>query len=94
MLNSYLVADWHHDTKTATPSTAAAGTNVRKIQISNFNTFGGEDFYLYIDVLDTPYFYINGGKQVVYIGRERKGGISGSERWGDNIWFGKFDPAN
>jgi hypothetical protein len=66
--------------------------------ISDFKTFGGEDFYLYIDLeddgkgKDLPYFSINGGKQIVYCARERKGGFSGNERWGNNIWFGKFDP--
>jgi len=67
--------------------------------ITDFKTFGGEDFYLYIDLeddgkgKDLPYFSINGGKQVVYVARKRKGGISGSERWGTEIWFGKFDPS-
>lgn len=67
--------------------------------ISDFTTFGGEDFYLYIDLeddgkgKDLPYFSINGGKQVVYVARQRKGGFSGSERWGNNLWFGKFDPT-
>jgi hypothetical protein len=66
--------------------------------ISDFKTFGGKDFYLYIDLeddgkgKDLPYFSINGGKQIVYCARERKGGLSGNERWGNNIWFGKFDP--
>lgn len=66
--------------------------------ISDFNTFGGEDFYLYLDLedngkgKDTPFFSINGGKQIVYVGRQRKGGISGNDRWGNSIWFGKFDP--
>lgn len=66
--------------------------------ISDFNTFGGDDFYLYIDLgeekgKDLPYFSINGGKQIVYCARKRKGGIKGNERWGDEMWFGKFDPA-
>lgn len=66
--------------------------------ISDFNTFGGEDFYLYIDLeddgkgKDLPYFSINGGKQIVYCARKRKGGIKGNERWGNELWFGKFDP--
>ena len=67
--------------------------------ISDFTTFGGKDYYLYIDLedngkgKDSPYFSINGGKQVVYVARQRKGGISGSERWGNSLWFGKFDPT-
>lgn len=67
--------------------------------ISDFNTFGGEDFYLYIDLeddgkgKDLPYFSINGGKQIVYCARKRKGGLKGNERWGDEVWFGKFDPS-
>lgn len=67
--------------------------------ISDFKTFGGEDFYLYLDLedngkgKDSPYFSINGGKKVVYVARKRKGGISGTERWGNSLWFGKFDPA-
>lgn len=71
---------------------ASAGT------ISDFKTFGGENFYLYIDLeddgkgKDLPYFSINGGKQIVYCARKRKGG-GGTERWGDEIWFGKFDPT-
>ncbi|MDF1671945.1 MAG: hypothetical protein P1U41_00435 [Vicingaceae bacterium] len=68
--------------------------------VSDFSTFGGEDFYLYIDLeddgkgKDLPYFSINGGKQIVYCARKRKGGLKGSERWGNEIWFGKFDPLN
>ncbi|PJC62349.1 MAG: hypothetical protein CO022_04970, partial [Flavobacteriales bacterium CG_4_9_14_0_2_um_filter_32_27] len=67
--------------------------------ISDFTTFGGKDYFLYIDLedngkgKDAPYFSINGGKQVVYVARQRKGGISGSERWGNSLWFGKFDPT-
>lgn len=67
--------------------------------ISDFTTFGGKDYFLYIDLedngkgKDSPYFSINGGKQVVYVARQRKGGISGSERWGNSLWFGKFDPT-
>lgn len=65
--------------------------------ISDFNTFGGEDFYLYIDLgeakgKDIPYFSINDGKQIVYCARKRKGGMKGNERWGNELWFGKFDP--
>ncbi len=72
---------------------AGAGT------ISDFNAFGGEDFYLYIDLQadgkgkSLPYFSINGGKQIVYCARKRKGGLKGNERWGNEIWFGKFDPT-
>jgi len=67
--------------------------------ISDFTTFGGKDYYLYIDLedngkgKDSPYFSINGGKQLVYVARQRKGGMSGSERWGNSLWFGKFDPT-
>ncbi|MCB9174648.1 MAG: hypothetical protein H6589_08575 [Flavobacteriales bacterium] len=66
--------------------------------ISDFKTFGGKDYYLYLDLedngkgKDSPYITINGGKQVVYIARQRKGGMSGNERWGNSLWFGKFDP--
>jgi len=67
--------------------------NIADGSISDFKTFGGENFFLYVDVLDTPYFTINGGKQLVYIGRERKGGLKGNERWGTAMWFGKFDPT-
>ncbi len=67
--------------------------------ISDFKTFGGKDYYLYLDLedngkgKDSPYITINGGKQVVYIARQRKGGMSGNERWGNSLWFGKFDPS-
>lgn len=66
--------------------------------ISDFNNFGGEDFYLYMDLgndkgKDIPFFTINGGKQLIYLARQRKGGIKGNERWGNSIWLGKFDPA-
>ncbi len=67
--------------------------------ITDFTTFGGKDYYLYLDLedngkgKDSPYFSINGGKQLVYVARQRKGGISGSERWGNSLWFGKFDPT-
>jgi hypothetical protein len=40
------------------------------------------------------HIFINGGKQIVYIARQRKGGIRGNERWGSGIWLGKFDPQN
>ncbi|MDG1477090.1 MAG: hypothetical protein P8Q14_08090 [Vicingaceae bacterium] len=72
--------------------------NVKSGMVSNFNNFGGDDFYLYIDLeddgkgKDLPYFSINGGKQIVYCARKRKGGIKGNERWGNQLWFGKFDP--
>ena len=67
--------------------------------ISDINTFGGEDFYLYTDLgddrgKDVPWFTINDGKQIIYVARSRKGGIKGNERWGNQIWFGKFDPNN
>lgn len=66
--------------------------------ISDFKLFGGEDFYLYMDLENEkgnkePYFLINGGKEYVYLARERKGGFTGTERWGNSIWFGKFDPT-
>ena len=64
--------------------------------ISDFKTYGGEDFYLYMDLENDkgnkePCFYINGGKVAIYIARQRKGGFTGTERWGNSIWFGKFD---
>lgn len=67
--------------------------------ISDFTTFGGKEYYLYVDLedngkgKDSPYFSINGGKQLVYVARQRKGGIKGNERWGNSLWFGKFDPT-
>ncbi|MCB0402920.1 MAG: hypothetical protein KDD41_12605 [Flavobacteriales bacterium] len=73
--------------------------NASEGTISDFNVFGGDDFYLYIDLeddgkgKDLPYFSINNGNQIVYVARKRKGGIKGNERWGNEVWFGKFDPA-
>jgi len=66
--------------------------------VSDFNNYGGDDYFLYIDLQesrgkDVPYIFINGGKQIIYIARQRKGGFSGSERWGSGLWLGKFDPA-
>ena len=67
--------------------------------ISDFKDFGGKHFYLYLDLedngrgKDSPYFSINGGKQLVYVARERKGGMSKNDRWGKTLWFGKFDPS-
>lgn len=67
--------------------------------VSDFNNYGGEDYYLYIDLQedkgkDVPYIFINGGKEIVYVARQRKGGIRGDERWGSGLWLGKFNPAN
>jgi len=68
-------------------------------QIDDFKEFGSKDFYLYIDLedggkgKDTPYFKINGGTQIVYVARQRKGG-GGTDRWGTKLWFGKIDPNN
>lgn len=68
-------------------------------EISDFKTFGGEEYYLYVDLednnkgKDSPWISINNGKQLVYIARQRKGGIKGNERWGNSLWFGKFDPT-
>jgi hypothetical protein len=73
--------------------------NIGSGEISEFKTFGGEDFYLYIDLednnkgKDSPWLTINNGKELVYIARQRKGGMKGNDRWGNSIWFGKFDPA-
>jgi len=66
--------------------------------VSDFNNYGGDNYYLYIDLQedkakDVPYILIDGGKEIVYVARQRKGGISGSERWGSGLWLGKFDPA-
>ncbi|HMP98152.1 MAG TPA: hypothetical protein PKC24_00135 [Cyclobacteriaceae bacterium] len=68
-------------------------------KIDDFSDFGGKNFYLYIDLedggkgKDFPYFRINGGKQIVYVARERKG-AGGTDRWGSTLWFGKLDPNN
>jgi len=67
--------------------------------ITDFTTFGGKNYFLYLDLEDngkgknSPHFSINSGKQTVYVARQRKGGFSGSERWGNSLWFGKFDPT-
>lgn len=67
--------------------------------ISDFTEFGGKNFYLYLDLedngkgKDAPYFSINNGKQIVYVARERKGDFSKNDRWGNKLWFGKFDPT-
>jgi hypothetical protein len=77
--------------KTGTIDIATGGVN-------DFKNYGGNDYYLYIDLQqskgkDVPYIFINGGKQIVYIARERKGGIRSNERWGSGLWMGKFDPS-
>lgn len=66
--------------------------------ISDFKLYGGEDFYLYMDFESNKgnkdgYFEINGGKQFIFLARQRKGGFTGTERWGSSVWFGKFDPT-
>ncbi|NOY48643.1 MAG: hypothetical protein GXO84_10725 [Chlorobi bacterium] len=93
----------YKETTTTCITTPLYQAKLAKIDISagklyDVNTFGGDDFYLYTDVSggtdgnDLPYFKINGGKQIVYVARQRKGGIKGNERWSSKIWFGKFDP--
>ena len=67
-------------------------------QVSDFINYGGDNYYLYIDLQedrgkDVPYIFINGGKEIVYVARQRKGGIRGDERWGSGLWLGKFNPA-
>lgn len=76
-----------------------AGTiDIASGEISDFRTFGGDDYFLYVDLQesrgkDVPYFFINGEKEIIYLARQRKGGISGNERWGSSIWMGKFNPS-
>ena len=72
--------------------------NIADGTVGDFKTYGGEDFYLYTDLENSkgkkmPYIDINGGKESIFLARQRKGGIKGNERWGTSIWMGKLDPS-